>query len=71
MIAFPSSVSVWLAVGRTDMRRYAEHRIMRSPWQRCEHRRGFAGNTLSIILRIARLLQHCDELVWWSEFSGA
>jgi hypothetical protein len=36
MIAFPSSVRVWLAVGRTDMRRYAEHRIMRSPRQRCE-----------------------------------
>jgi len=31
MIAFPSGVRVWLAVGRTDMRRYAEPRIMRSP----------------------------------------
>ena len=36
MIAFPSSVRVWLAVGRTDMRRYAEHNIMRSPRRQCE-----------------------------------
>ena len=31
MIAFPSSVRVWLSVGRTDMRRYGECLIMRSP----------------------------------------
>jgi hypothetical protein len=30
MIAFPSSMRVWLAVVRTDMRRYAEHNIMLS-----------------------------------------
>lgn len=30
MIAFPASVRVWLAVGRTDMRRYAEYLVMRS-----------------------------------------
>ena len=30
MIAFPSSVRVWLAVGRTDMRRYAAYDVMRS-----------------------------------------
>ena len=30
MFAFPASVRVWLAVGRTDMRRYAECLIMRS-----------------------------------------
>jgi len=43
MIAFPSGVRVWLAVGRTDMRRYAEPRIMRSPRRGREHRRGFAS----------------------------
>jgi hypothetical protein len=31
MIPVPSSVQVWLAVGRSDMRNYAERRIMRSP----------------------------------------
>jgi hypothetical protein len=31
MIPVPSGVRVWLAVGQTDMRRYAERRIMRSP----------------------------------------
>jgi hypothetical protein len=30
MIAFPSSVRVWLAAGRTDMRRYVESPVMRS-----------------------------------------
>jgi hypothetical protein len=30
MIALPSGVRVWLATSHTDMRRYAEHRIMRS-----------------------------------------
>jgi hypothetical protein len=71
MIPVPAGVRVWIATGHTDMRRYAEHRIMRSPRQRCEHRRGFAGNTLSIILRAARLLQHGDKLVWRPEFAGA
>ena len=31
MIALPASVRVWLALGQTDMRRYAARRIMRSP----------------------------------------
>jgi hypothetical protein len=31
MIPVPSGVRVWLAVGRSDMRNYAQHRIMRSP----------------------------------------
>ena len=31
MIPIPSGVRVWLATGHTDMRRYAEHTIMRSP----------------------------------------
>ena len=31
MIPIASGVRVWLAVGRTDMRRYAERRIMLSP----------------------------------------
>jgi len=31
MIPVPSGVRVWLATGATDMRRYAERRIMRSP----------------------------------------
>ena len=30
MIAIPGNVRVWLATGHTDMRRYAERRIMRS-----------------------------------------
>ena len=30
MIPVPSGVRVWLSVGRTDMRRYAERRVMRS-----------------------------------------
>ncbi len=68
MIPIPAG-RVWIATGHSDMRRYAEYRIMRSPRQRCKRRRGFARNTLSIILRVARLLQHGDELVWWSEFA--
>jgi hypothetical protein len=35
MIAFPAGVRVWLAVGRTDMRRYAECPIMRSSGPAC------------------------------------
>ena len=31
MIPVPSGVRVWLAVGRTDMRNYAERTIMWSP----------------------------------------
>jgi len=31
MIPVPSGVRVWLATGATDMRRYAECPIMRSP----------------------------------------
>jgi hypothetical protein len=31
MIPFPAGVRVWLATGHTDMRNYAERRIMRSP----------------------------------------
>ena len=31
MIPVPSGVRVWLAVGHTDMRRYGECLIMRSP----------------------------------------
>jgi hypothetical protein len=30
MIPIPSGVRVWIATGHTDMRRYAERRIMRS-----------------------------------------
>ena len=57
MIAFPSSVRVWLAVGRTDMRRYAEHNIMRSPRRRREHRRGsVSGITQHNIRRHASAL---------------
>ncbi len=33
MIGLPSETRVWLASGVTDMRRYAEHRIMLSPRQ--------------------------------------
>ena len=36
MIPVPTGVRVWIATGHTDMRRYAEHRIMLSPRQRCE-----------------------------------
>ena len=50
MIAFPASVRVWLAVGRTDIRRYAARRIMRSPRRRCERCRGFVVVSLSIML---------------------
>jgi hypothetical protein len=32
MIALPAGVKVWLAVGATDMRNYAEWSIMRSCW---------------------------------------
>jgi hypothetical protein len=35
MIAFPAGVRVWLAVGRTDMRRYSECPIMRSSGPAC------------------------------------
>jgi len=57
MIALPASVRVWLALGQTDMRRYAARRIMRSP------RRGEPPSaSLGIILRTAMLLQHGDEL---------
>jgi hypothetical protein len=31
MIPVPSGMRVWLAVGHTDMRRYAESEIMLSP----------------------------------------
>ncbi len=31
MIPVPAGVRVWLATGVTDMRRYVERRIMRSP----------------------------------------
>jgi hypothetical protein len=34
MIVPPSGVRVWLATGVTDMRRYAERTIMRSPRRR-------------------------------------
>ena len=30
MIAFASGMRVWLATGHTDMRNYAEHRVMQS-----------------------------------------
>ena len=42
MIPIPSGVRVWLATGHTDMRRYAERRIMRSPQWKSERRRGFS-----------------------------
>jgi hypothetical protein len=40
MIPIASGVKVWIATGHTDMRRYAEHWIMRSPRQRMTRRRG-------------------------------
>jgi hypothetical protein len=36
MIAFASDARVWLVTGHTDMRNYAEHKIMRSPQRRFE-----------------------------------
>ena len=47
MIPIPSGVRVWLAVGRTDMRNYAERTIMWSPRRRCYRRRGFRGGITS------------------------
>jgi hypothetical protein len=32
MIALPSGVRVWIAAGHSDMRRYALHANMLSPW---------------------------------------
>jgi len=63
MIPIPSGVRVWLATGRTDMRRYAECMIMRSPQQRLACRCGFARVSLRIILGPMAIPQHSDELV--------
>jgi hypothetical protein len=41
MIPIPSGVRVWIATGHTDMRRYAERSVMRSPQWENEQRRGF------------------------------
>ena len=38
MIAIPAGMRVYLAMGPTDMRNYAERRIMRSPgWSASAH----------------------------------
>jgi len=47
MIPVPSGVRAWLAVGRTDMRNYAERTIMWSPRRRCYRCRGFRGGITS------------------------
>jgi hypothetical protein len=39
MIPLPAGVQVWLATGHTDMRNYAECRIMLSPRQSAEYPR--------------------------------
>ena len=52
MIAFPSGARVWLATGHTDMRNYAERRIMRSPgppkrtYRRCINKMKLANQAL-------------------------
>jgi hypothetical protein len=71
MIPVPAGLRIWIATGHTDMRRYVACRIMRSPRRRCECCRGVVVVSLSIILWMALLLQHGDELVWWPEFAGA
>jgi hypothetical protein len=48
MIPVPSGVRVWLAVGRTDMRRYAEFMIMHSPQRRTAAAAVFSPLSLSI-----------------------
>ena len=50
MIAFPSGARVWLATGHTDMRNYAERRIMRSPGGLTESRIAVCEPALRIIL---------------------
>jgi hypothetical protein len=42
MIGLPSETRVWLASGMTDMRRYAEHRIMLSPRRPLSQRRAIS-----------------------------
>ena len=53
MIPMSANLRVWLATGATDMRNYAEHRIMRSPlW----HSRAYVIdiNVLTLIYRALR-----------------
>ena len=42
MIPIPTGVRVWLATGHTDMRCYAERRIMRSRQWKGKRRSGFS-----------------------------
>ena len=63
MIGIPAGSRIYLACGHTDMRNYAECKIMLSPQRPVLHRRGFGRASLHIILGSAALLQHGKELV--------
>lgn len=67
MIGLPAGTQVWLAAGPTDMRNYAERRIMLSPRRPVPHRRGFGRARLHIKLGPAAVLQHGNEFVWRPE----
>jgi hypothetical protein len=52
MIPMPTGVRVWLATGHTDMRNYAEPRIMRSPGGLSVTWAGFGGCQTRIMLGV-------------------
>ncbi len=70
MIAFPASVRVWLAVGRTDMRRYAEYLVMRSSGPGDSSQAVHRAVPLRIISASAGVLQHRQQLVGHLELSS-
>ena len=54
MIPLPAGVRVWLAVGRTDMRKYAESPVMRSPTPEASIALAFQTILLPIIMTSPR-----------------
>ena len=70
MIPVPSGVKVWLASGATDMRRYAESPVMRSPAPEASIALAYQAILLRIISASIASLQHCHEFVGGVEFSS-
>jgi hypothetical protein len=58
MIALASNVRVWLACGHTDMRRYAESPVMRSPAPEASIALAYQAIPLRIITIFPRCAPH-------------
>ncbi len=66
MIPVPSGVRVWLAVGRTDMRNYAERTIMSNPRHEdssCRHERAVARHIVALSTYLGH--GHVTDTCWY------